>query len=79
MFTKKFESFSRVLLTKMRVEFTNRGLEVSSDDGVDGRVVIQCNRNNVELITESDINQFLGTTSKFQADYGVFMTNRHFK
>lgn len=52
---KKFESFSRALLTKMGVEFTEKGMQVSNDGGIDGygyhrdiddfrttRVVIQC-------------------------------------
>ena len=33
---KKFESFSRLLLTKMGVEFTEKGVQVSNDGGIDG-------------------------------------------
>ncbi len=88
---KKFESFSRALLTKMGVEFTEKGMQVSNDGGIDGygyhrdiddfrttRVVIQCKRYNAEPVTEPDINQFLGAMNKFQADYGVFITNSRF-
>lgn len=33
---------------------------------------------NVGPVTEPDINQFLGAMNKFQADYGVFITNSRF-
>lgn len=55
----KFEQFSRALLTKMGVQFTNKGIQISNDGGIDGygyhvdeedfrttRVVIQCKRYN---------------------------------
>lgn len=87
----KFEQFSRALLTKMGVQFTNKGVQISNDGGIDGygyhvddddfrttRVVIQCKRFNVNPVTEPDINQFLGAMNKFQADYGVFITNGRF-
>lgn len=88
---KKFEAFSRALLTKMGVEFTNKGVQISNDGGIDGygyhvdqddfrttRVVIQCKRYNSGPVTEPEINQFLGAMNKFQADYGVFITNSRF-
>lgn len=88
---KKFEAFSRALLTKMGVEFTEKGVQISNDGGIDGygyhkdsddfrttRVVIQCKRYNAGPVTEPDINQFLGAMNKFQADYGVFITNSRF-
>ena len=88
---KKFEAFSRALLTKMGVEFTEKGVQVSNDGGIDGygyhkdiddfrttRVVIQCKRYNAGPVSEPDINQFLGAMNKFQADYGVFITNSRF-
>lgn len=88
---KKFEAFSRALLTKMGVEFTNKGVQIGNDGGIDGygyhkdlddfrttRVVIQCKRYNTGPVTEPDINQFLGAMNKFQADYGVFITNSRF-
>lgn len=87
----KFEQFSRALLTKMGVQFTNKGVQVSNDGGIDGygyhvdtddfrttRVIIQCKRFNTSPVTEPDINQFLGAMNKFQADYGVFITNGRF-
>lgn len=88
---KKFEQFSRVLLTKMGVQFTDKGVKISNDGGIDGygyhtddddfrttRVVIQCKRYNTAPVSEPDINQFLGAMNKFQADYGVFITNSRF-
>lgn len=91
MLPKKFEQFSRALLTKMGVQFTDKGVKVSNDGGIDGygyhtdaddfrttRVVIQCKRYNTAPVSEPDINQFLGAMNKFQADYGVFITNSRF-
>ena len=88
---KKFERFSRLLLGKMGVEFTEKGIQVSNDGGIDGygyhvdaddfrttRVVIQCKRYNSGPVSEPAINQFLGTMTKYQADYGVFITNSRF-
>ena len=87
----KFEQFSRALLTKMGVQFTNKGIQISNDGGIDGygyhvdeedfrttRVVIQCKRYNTAPVSEPEINQFLGAMNKFQADYGVFITNSRF-
>lgn len=91
MSAKKFESFSRALLNRMGVEFTEKGVQISNDGGIDGygyhvdandfrttRVVIQCKRYNVAPVTEPEINQFLGAMNKYQADYGVFITNGRF-
>ena len=88
---KKFEAFSRALLNRMGVEFTEKGAQISKDGGIDGygyhidandfrttRVVIQCKRYNVSPVTEPEINQFLGAMNKNQADYGVFITNGRF-
>lgn len=87
----KFEQFSRALLTKMGVQFTDKGIQISNDGGIDGygyhiddddfrttRVVIQCKRYNASPVSEPDINQFLGAMNKFKADYGVFITNSRF-
>lgn len=87
----KFEQFSRALLTKMGVQFTEQGVQVSNDGGIDGygyhiddadfrttRVVIQCKRFNTAAVGEPSINEFLGAMNKFQADYGVFITNSRF-
>lgn len=88
---KKIEAFSRALLNRMGVEFTEKGVQISNDGGIDGygyhidandfrttRVVIQCKRYNVAPVTEPEINQFLGAMNKYQADYGVFITNGRF-
>lgn len=88
---KKFEAFSRALLNRMGVEFTEKGFQISNDGGIDGygyhtdandfrttRVVIQCKRYNVAPVSEPEINQFLGAMNKYQADYGVFITNGRF-
>lgn len=61
----KFEQFSRALLTKMGVQFTNKGVQISNDGGIDGygyhidaddfrttRVVVQCKRFNVAPVSE---------------------------
>ena len=88
---KKFEAFSRALLNRMGVEFTEKGVQISNDGGIDGygyhidtndfrttRVVIQCKRYNVAPVSEPEINPFLGAMNKYQADYGVFITNGRF-
>lgn len=88
---KKFEAFSRALLNRMGVEFTEKGVQISNYGGIDGygyhtdsndfrttRVVIQCKRYNVAPVREPEINQFLGAMNKYQADYGVFITNGRF-
>lgn len=88
---KKFEAFSRALLNRMGVEFTEKGVQISNDGGIDGygyhtdsndfrttRVVIQCKRYNAGPVTEPEINQFLGAMNKNKADYGVFITNGRF-
>ena len=75
----------------MGVEFTEKGVQISNDGGIDGygyhtdlndfrttRVVIQCKRYNSTPVSEPEINQFLGAMNKFQADYGVFITNSRF-
>ena len=83
---KKFEAFSRELLKKMNIEFTEIGTKLSDDGGIDGhgyartsnyqtqRVVIQCKRwqGNVGSV---EIDRFLGAMNKFQADYGIFITS----
>ena len=79
--------------TKIKIlqRLTNKGVQVSNDGGIDGygyhvdaddfrttRVVIQCKRFNSNPVSEPDINQFLGAMNKYQADYGVFITNSRF-
>ena len=43
-----FEQFSRALLTKMGVEFTNKGVQVSNDGGIDGYGYQMCIRDRVQ-------------------------------
>lgn len=86
---KKFELFSRALLNKMGIEFTETGTQLSNDGGIDGygycrtddfrtsRVVIQCKRWQGS-VGAPEINGFLGAMNRFQADYGVFITNSRF-
>jgi len=85
----KFELFSRLLLKKMGVEFTEVGTQISNDGGIDGygycrtddfrtsRVVIQCKRWQGN-VGSAEIDQFLGAMNKFQADYGIFITNSRY-
>jgi len=85
----KFEVFSRALLKKMGIEFTEIGTQLSNDGGIDGygycrtddfrtsRVVIQCKRWQGS-VGAPEINGFLGAMNRFQADYGVFITNSRF-
>ena len=85
----KFEMFSRALLNKMGIEFTEVGTQLSNDGGIDGygycrtddfrtsRVVIQCKRWQGS-VGAPEINGFLGAMNRFQADYGVFITNSRF-
>lgn len=76
---------------KHHKKFTDKGVKISNDGGIDGYgyhtddddfrttcVVIQCKRYNTAPVSEPDINQFLGAMNKFQADYGVFITNSRF-
>lgn len=87
----KFEAFSRALLKKMGVDFTEKGTNISNDGGIDGfgyhrdsndfrttRVVIQCKRYNVGDVSSPEIDRFLGAMNKNQADYGIFITNSRF-
>ena len=86
---KKFELFSRALLNKMGIEFTETGTQLSTDGGIDGygycrtddfrtsRVVIQCKRWQGS-VGSVEINGFLGAMNRFQADYGVFITNSRY-
>lgn len=88
---KKFESFSRKLLSKMGIAFDNeKGIMMSNDHGIDGygifesdefrtnKVVIQCKRYTEGHIGEPEIDKFRGVISKFSADYGIFITTTYF-
>ncbi len=88
---KKFESFSRKLLSKMGILFDNqKGVMMSNDHGIDGygifesddfrtnKVVIQCKRYTEGCVGEPDIDKFRGVISKYSADYGIFITTSYF-
>lgn len=65
-----------------------KGTKVSNDGGIDDhmdendfrttRVVIQCKRYNEKPVSEPEINQFLSAMNRYQAAYGVFITNGRF-
>ena len=82
----KFEQFSRALLTKMGVQFTNKGIQISNDGGIDGygyhvdeedfrttRVVIQCKRYNTNPVSEPEINQFSRSNEQVFKQTTVFL------
>lgn len=88
---KKFESFSRNLLSKMGISFDNKkGVMETRDHGIDGygifetdefrtnKVVIQCKKYTDGHIGEPEIDKFRGVITKFSADYGIFITTTHF-
>lgn len=88
---KKFESFSRKLLSKMGIVFDeNKGISMSNDHGIDGygifvsdeyrtnKVVIQCKRYTNGPIGEPEIDKFRGVITKHSADYGIFITTTYF-
>lgn len=89
---KKFESFSRLLFSKMGVKFDEKeGVQMSGDHGIDGygffessdfrttRVAIQCKRfSDNNPVSEPDVDKFKGAMSKFNAEYGIFITTSSF-
>ena len=83
----KFESFLRLLISKMGVKIDKiKGIKLSGDHGLDGfgyfranefrtsRVAIQCKRYTAGLVGESEIRDFKGTMDSFNAEYGIFVT-----
>lgn len=87
----KFESFSRLLISKMGVVIDKeRGIVRSGDHGIDGfgyftsdefrtsRVAIQCKRYTTGAVSEPDIDKFKGVMDSFNAEYGIFITTNHF-
>lgn len=87
----KFESFSRLLISKMGVSIDkHRGVVRSGDHGIDGfgyfmsdefrtsRVAIQCKRYTDGTVTEPEIDKFKGVMDSFNAEYGIFITTSHF-
>ena len=88
---QKFESFSRLLLSRMGIKFDNeKGIKMSCDHGIDGygyfesdefrtsRVVIQCKRFKDTSVSEPEIDKFKGVMTSFNADYGIFITTSFF-
>ena len=88
---RKFENFSRALLSKMGVKFDNIiGIRMTGDHGIDGfgyiesnelrtsKVVIQCKRYTDTPVSEPDIDKFKGAMSSHDADYGIFITTSSF-
>ena len=88
---KKFESFSRLLLSHMGVKFDReKGVKMSGDHGIDGygyfesdefrtaKVVIQCKRYTDSPVSEPEIDKFKGVMMSFNADYGIFITTSFF-
>lgn len=88
---KKFESFSRLLLSHMGIKFDReKGVKMSGDHGIDGygyfesdefrtaKVVVQCKRFVDNPVSEPDIDKFKGVMMSFNADYGIFITTSFF-
>ena len=88
---KKFESFSRLLLTRMGIKFDPvKGVSMSGDHGIDGfgyfesdefrttRVAVQCKRFTEGSVSEPEIDKFKGVMDGFNADYGIFVTTSYF-
>lgn len=87
---KKFEDFSRRLVTEMGVDIDDKiGISVTNDGGLDGfgyitsdefrtaRVAIQAKRwkDNVQA---PEIDKFRGAMDKFNAEFGIFITTSDF-
>ncbi|HIW89834.1 MAG TPA: restriction endonuclease [Candidatus Ligilactobacillus excrementipullorum] len=88
---QKFESFSRLLISKMGVVVDDtRGKIMSRDHGIDGfgyfesdefrtsRVAIQSKRYTDSPVSEPDVDKFKGVMDSFNAEYGIFITTTHF-
>lgn len=88
---EKFESFSRLLISKMGVAIDKeKGVQISGDHGIDGfgyfrsdefrtsRVAIQCKRYTSGPVGEAEIRDFKGTMDSFNAEYGIFVTTSYY-
>lgn len=88
---KKFESFARLLISKMGVRIDSKmGKVMSGDHGIDGfgyfesddfrtsRVAIQAKRYTDGAVPEPEIDKFKGAMDGFSAEYGIFITTTHF-
>lgn len=87
----KFESFSRLLISKMGVKIDEkRGKIEFHDHGIDGfgyfesdefrttRVAIQSKKFANNSVSEPDIDKFKGVMDSFNAEYGIFITTSYF-
>lgn len=87
---KKFEMFSRGLLTHMGVDLDdNIGVRYVGDGGLDGfgyitsddfrttRVALQAKRWDGK-VSAPEIDKFRGAMDKYNAEYGIFITNSDF-
>lgn len=87
---KKFEFFCRGLLTKMGIDVDDeKGIQYVADGGIDGfgyvrsddyrttRVALQVKRWQGK-VSAPEIDKFRGAMDKFNAEFGVFITNSDF-
>lgn len=87
---KKFELFCRGLLTKMGVDVDDKiGVQYVADGGLDGfgyvrsddyrttRVALQAKRWQGKVLAP-EIDKFRGAMDKFNAEFGIFITNSDF-
>ncbi|WHO85280.1 restriction endonuclease [Limosilactobacillus oris] len=87
---KKFELFCRGLLTKMGIDVDDeKGVQYVDDGGIDGfgyvrsddyrttRVALQAKRWQGK-VSAPEIDKFRGAMDKFNAEFGIFITNSDF-
>lgn len=87
---KKFELFCRGLLTKMGIDVdAEKGVQYVADGGIDGfgyvrsddyrttRVALQAKRWQGK-VSAPEIDKFRGAMDKFNAEFGIFITNSDF-
>lgn len=87
---KKFELFCRGLLTKMGIDVDDeKGIQYVADGGIDGfgyvrsddyrttRVALQAKRWQGK-VSAPEIDKFRGAMDKFNAEFGIFITNSDF-
>ena len=87
---KKFEFFCRGLLTKMGIDVDDeKGVQYIADGGIDGfgyvrsddyrttRVALQAKRWHGK-VSAPEIDKFRGAMDKFNAEFGIFITNSDF-
>lgn len=87
---RKFELFCRGLLTKMGVDVDDeKGVQYVADGGIDGfgyvrsddyrttRVALQAKRWQGK-VSAPEIDKFRGAMDKFNAEFGIFITNSDF-